>query len=722
MTADERVADALARLTLGEKVAATMASASQGFAEPGGFPSIGLPQLMESEALHGLLAGCLPAKPGEQVRCPTSFPAGIGLGATFNRTLWQAVGQAIGTEGRAYHNMKIGKTGLIYWTPDVNLVRDPRWGRAQEVPGEDPFLTGEYAAAFVTGMQGNDAYQLAGATCKHFSAYDVEAGRHSFDANVSRRDLVEFHWPAFQKCAEARVASVMCSYNAVNGVPSCANGEFQNDLLRSSWGFDGVIVSDCEAIRNIAIDHNYTRGNLAKAVAVGIRAGTDTDCGPDEYRDYAGRALQQGLLSEADLNRAIQRVLKASFRLGEFEGNKSVPAKLLGSQHVDSPEHRALALRAAEESLVLLRNQGGLLPLDTHSRNLAFIGPHANATHDLLSGYEGQNLLVNSHSPLQAASAMGLQVTYERGHGGINDGNRSLIPAAVAAARAADVAVVFLGMSSPACEGESHDRGAITLSGAQEPLLEAVLQAQPRTVVVLIGGGQLAVEAARHCQNCAVLYAFYPGELGGDAIVRTLVGLNNPSGRLPYTLYPKNVISHRNIHEMDLRSHEGLTYRWYTGKLSGPALWNFGEGGSYTSFRFEWIRGPTKIAILAESGVAPLRYVVRVFNTGHVSGSTPVLAFIEGGDGQVAPLRALVGFAKVSLAPGQSALVHITTSVAAAFATVDNMGRHWLRACQRVIVIGGGNPTDTSVRRQVQLVGLDVVVAGRVSDTERLFV
>jgi len=460
-------------------------------------------------------------------------------------------------------------------------------------------------------------------------------------------------------------------------------------------------------------------------VAIGIKAGTDTDCGPDEYRDHAGSALQQGLLSEADLNLAIKRVLKASFRLGEFEGNKSVAAKLLGPEHVDSPEHQALALRAAEESIVLLRNQDGLLPLDSSGMKFAFIGPHANATRDLLSGYEGQNLLVNSHSPLQAARAMGLQVTYERGHGNINDGNRSLIPAAVATARAADVAVVFLGMSSPACEGESHDRGAITLPGAQEPLLEAVLQAQPRTVLVLVGGGQLAVEAARHCQHCAVLYAFYPGELGGDAIVRTLFGLNNPSGRLPYTLYSKNMVSHRNIHEMDLRSHEGLTYRWYTGKLSGPALWSFGDGGSYTSFHFEWIKGPRQVAISADAGIIPLSYVVRVSNVGNVPGSTPALAFVEGGDGVVAPLRALVGFAKVSLAPGESTLVHISTTVAAAFATVDELGRHRLQACRRVIAIGGGSPTESWVRKEVQLVGLDVVVAGgtgSISDVEQLFV
>ena len=362
--------------------------------------------------------------------------------------------------------------------------------------------------------------------------------------------------------------------------------------------------------------------------------------------------------------------------------------------------------------MTLLRNEGDLLPLDTSSTKLAFIGPLADATQGLLSTYQGANTLVNNHSALQAAAALGLDVTFERGHStNINDPNRSYIPPAVAAAKAADTAVLFLGLSTlgKACEGEEHDRGATTLPGAQEPLLEAVLRVQPKTVVVLIGGGSLSVEVARHCEQCAVLYAYYPGELGGDAMINTIVGSNNPSGRLPYTLYPSNMTTHRKINDYDLRSYDGLTYKWYTGKISGPALWEFGAGFSFTNFNFTWSNqeeGAIQTLLTTQASMQ-LAWKVVVTNTGKRAGTVAVLAFVEGGDGVKTPLRSLVGFDKLSLRPGQSQTVTIQTTIGAAFSVVEKTGRRVMRADERVIAIGEhGN----SARRGVHIVGPDVIM------------
>ena len=493
-------------------------------------------------------------------------------------------------------------------------------------------------------------------------------------------------------------------HQAVNGVPSCADGQFQNGLLRETWGFTGLIVSDCEAIRNESPSgHNFT-GSVVEAVALSIKAGTDTDCGPEEYRDYIKAALDEGLLSESDLDKAVSRILKASFRLGELEGNGTVPAQRLGVEVVDAADHRTLALEAAEQAITLLRNQAGLLPL-SKAQTVAFIGPHANSSQALLSTYQGENLLVNNHTALLAAQAMGLQVTYERGQGpSINDPNTSRIPAAVAAAKAAEVAVVFVGISSlgKANEGEGMDREGLLLPGSQEQLLQAVLQAQPKTVVVIVGGGSLSVAAARYCKTCAVLYAYYPGELGGDAMVNTLVGLNNPSGRLPYTLYPANMTVQRKINEYDLRSHDGLTYQWYTGRLSGPALWSFGEGGSYTTFNYTW-SSPPPTAIATSQLYEELTYSVRVDNTGNRDGATTVLAFATGGDGQATPLQKLVGFDRVWLRAGDSATVTITTP-AHMMAIVHENGRRLMRARSDVTIVVGDAASSLTIA------GPDIVV------------
>ena len=312
----ERVGDLLPRLSVAEKAQFLVAAGHSN----GGVPRLGVPPFLYGECLHGMRSNCGAAAPGS-TGCPTSFPHALGLGATFNRTLWTLVGETVSTEGRALFNQ--GLIGLAMWAPDINLFRDPRWGRGQEVPGEDPYLTSEYVARYSRALQEGDdpRYLKLISSCKHFSAYDMEgwggASRHNFNAIVSEQDLVEYYWVPFRSCVErAHAKSIMCSYNAVNGVPSCANSLFQNEIVREEWGFDGFFVSDCGAIGNF-MDHNYTNSSEESSKA-GIEGGTDTNCG-STYEKSLATAVTAGLLTEAQLDVSVRRVMEYMLRLGYMD-------------------------------------------------------------------------------------------------------------------------------------------------------------------------------------------------------------------------------------------------------------------------------------------------------------------------------------------------------------------------------------------------------------------
>ena len=317
LTVQERVDDLLPRLQVAEKAQFLLAKGHTN----GGVPGLGVTPFLYGECLHGVNTHqCGTAAPGS-TGCPTSFPHALGLGATFNRTLWTLVGETISTEARALFNQ--GLIGLAMWAPNINLFRDPRWGRGQEVPGEDPYLTSEYVARYSRALQEGDdpRYFKLISSCKHFSAYDLErvgnVTRHTFNAIVSEQDLVEYYWVPFRSCVErAHAKSIMCSYNAVNGVPSCANSLFQNEIVREEWGFDGFIVSDCGAISNFGA-HNYTNSSEAASKAA-IKGGTDTNCG-STYAKSLADAVTHGLLTEDQLDVSVRRVMEYMFRLGYMD-------------------------------------------------------------------------------------------------------------------------------------------------------------------------------------------------------------------------------------------------------------------------------------------------------------------------------------------------------------------------------------------------------------------
>ena len=415
-----------------------------------GVNRLGVPGARFGEALHGVASDCGSPAPNQpdgsnSSGCPTSFSHGMALGSTFNRSLWTIVADTIGTEARAMANQ--GKAGHVFWAPDINLARDPRWGRGQEVPGEDPFLNSEYIMRYATAFQfGADYDETTGmptlerrrpvlsqarfghygsrrniATAKHFMDYDCEVcapcnvtqkgdptdgaqcSRQNFNALVSDRDQVEYYWPAFRAAIQGGdVGSIMCSYNGVNGIPSCANEMSQNEVLRSEWGFDGFIVSDCGAIVEPMFTHyvNVTlKKNLSAQVLIGLTGGCDMGCG-NFYGAHAQRAVDDGTVSLDIIDTAVTRAYTKLIENGLLDDDIS-PYNSLSAMDVDTPRSRQIALEASQQAMVLLKNEGGLLPLSEDS-TIALIGPHFNSTEQMLSIYYGGNSLAWSHSPFDA--------------------------------------------------------------------------------------------------------------------------------------------------------------------------------------------------------------------------------------------------------------------------------------------------------------------------------
>ena len=392
----ERLNDLISLMTVDEKI-------GQLTNESDAIPRLGIPEYNYwSEALHGLLASGA-----------TSFPQAVAMGSTWDTDLIHRVGTAISDEARAYH-VTNGK-GLTYWSPTINIARDPRWGRNEESYSEDPYLLSRMAVAFIKGMQGDDPYYLkAVATPKHFIANNEEVRRHTGSSDVDMRSLFEYYLPAFHSAiVEGKAYSIMGAYNELNHVPCNANTYLLEDLLRREWGFQGYVVSDCGAISDMLFGHHFFKTG-AEAVARSIKAGCDLNCG-ESYRQYLQKALDQGLLEEKDLDLAVKRVLSARFRLGEFDPPESVPYSSISKDHLDSQENRELALKVAQKSIVLLKNDG-ILPLNKSKiKSIAVIGPHADDVQ--LGIYSGwPNIQISPLTGIKENTAnQGIKIEYNMG-------------------------------------------------------------------------------------------------------------------------------------------------------------------------------------------------------------------------------------------------------------------------------------------------------------------
>ena len=644
-----------------------------------------------NEALHGLMnVHGINFTSSGPFSCATSFPQIIGMGATFDRVLVHRMAQVVSDEGRAFSNAGLG--GIDFWTPNINVFRDPRWGRGQEVAGEDPYLLSEYAYYLVTGFQqGEDArYVKVAADCKHYAGYDLENwhghDRSGYDALITNQDLVETYLPSFKACLkDANVASIMCSYNAVNGIPACANEFLMNQVARGRWGWDGWITSDCGALDGVLSAHHYVH-NYSELVQVTLRAGMDIGC-DNTINRYGAQAVADGSITEGDLDIALTRLTLSLLRLGYFDPPTQQPYRQYGFERVNTSAAHALAHRAALESIVLLKNANRTLPLHEGSfKTIALIGPHGDNRQGQLGNYGGRSCY--SSTPLSAFIGLaGVKVLPVRGVD-INSSDVSGFDAAVAAAEVADV-VVYVGGLNLTLEQEARDRNSIDLPGQQLPLLKRLEAVGKPLIVILFNGGGVDVSYLRDSPHThAILWGGYPSQAGGDALLDVLLGRYSPAGRLPVTWYPAEYVNQVPMTDQSMRpgpGNPGRTYKFYTGQPVYP----FGAGLSYSNFSYQILTAPRPAYYISELIEPALRdergslvvLTVNVTNTGAVLSDVVVLAFLSSSlafESVTPPIKELFDYARVhALSPGVSETIVFGLS-ARLLATVDEHGHQWL--------------------------------------------
>ena len=628
----QRAEALVARMTLEQK-ASLMRYESQPIEE------LGIPAYnWWNEALHGV------ARNGKA----TVFPQPIGMAASFDEPLLYEVFTAVSDEARVKNRQALANgsagwyQGITFWTPNINIFRDPRWGRGMETYGEDPYLTGQLGMAVVRGLQGpEDAEVLKAHACaKHFAVHSgPEWNRHSYDANVSDRDLRETYLPAFKDLVtKAGVQEVMVAYNRFRGVPCAANTFLIDTILRGEWNYQGLVTSDCWALSDFYKPgyHGYSP-DAAHAVAEAVHAGTDTECG-DSYL-HLQEAVEAGLLDEADVDRSLVRLLAARDRLGELDGNVS-PWDDLPDEIVEGSEHRALSLKMAQESMVLLQNRDGILPLSPDTR-IALVGPNADDRELLWGNYNA--IPDNTVTVADAFRARIPNLVTLRGCELITGDFDAA--ALLDALRDVDV-VVFASGISPRVEGEEMpvtlpgfrggDRTDIQLPDVQRRLLACLHEAGKKVVLVNFSGSAMGLES--ETESCdAILQAWYPGQEGGTAIADVLFGDVNPSGKLPVTFY-------RNIEQVpDYEDYamKGRTYRYF----EGDPLYAFGYGLSYTDFAF------------GKASVKGRKLVVPVTNTGTRDGAEVVQLYVRRPDDPEGPIQSLRGFQRVFIPAGQTVKV-----------------------------------------------------------------
>ncbi|CAF1920751.1 unnamed protein product [Brassica napus] len=518
-----RVQDLIGRLTLQEKIRLLVNNAAA-------VPRLGIGGYeWWSEALHGVSDVGPGAKFGGAFPGATSFPQVITTAASFNQSLWEDIGRVVSDEARAMYNG--GVAGLTYWSPNVNILRDPRWGRGQETPGEDPVVAGKYAASYVRGLQGNGAGNRlkVAACCKHYTAYDLDnwngVDRFHFNAKVTKQDLEDTYNVPFKSCVyEGKVASVMCSYNQVNGKPTCADENLLKNTIRGQWRLNGYIVSDCDSVDVFFNQQHYTT-TPEEAAAASIKAGLDLDCGPF-LAIFTEGAVKKGLLTENDVNLALANTITVQMRLGMFDGNLG-PYANLGPRDVCTPAHQHLALEAAHQGMVLLKNSGRSLPLSPRRhRTVAVIGPNSDVTETMIGNYAGKACAYTT--PLQGISRYAKTI-HQEGCAGVACAGNQGFGAAEAAARQADATVLVMGLDQ-SIEAETRDRTGLLLPGYQQNLVTRVAQASRGPVIlVLMSGGPVDASFAKNDPRvAAIIWAGYPGQAGGAAIADIIFGAANP--------------------------------------------------------------------------------------------------------------------------------------------------------------------------------------------------
>ncbi len=644
---DTRVKDLVSRMTLEEKVSLL------------GYNNKTIPRLdipaynWWNEGLHGV------ARAGEA----TIFPQAIGMAATFNDDLLKQVSTVISTEARAKYNLAIQKDrhlqymGLTFWTPNINIFRDPRWGRGQETYGEDPYLTATMGSAFVKGLQGDDPHYLkASATAKHFAVHSgPEATRDKFDAIVDEKDFRETYLYAFHALVNSGVESVMSAYNRINGVPNSINKTLLTDILRKEWGFKGHVVTDCGALDDVFNTHKTLPGPVETAAAA-IKAGINLDCSTVLQNDLI-KAINQKMLTEKEVDQRLIELLRTEFKLGFYDDPNSVPYHTYGADSVHNASHVALARKVAEQSMVLLKNDHNLLPLNKADYpSMMVLGPNAAALDPMIGNYHGvSNKVVNFVEGITNAADPSTRIEYDLGC----DYNDTTHFGGTWAAGNSSVTIAVIGLS-PVLEGEAGDaflsksggdKKDLSLPASEIAFMKTLRKSVKTPVIAVVTAGSDVDISAIEPYADAIVMAWYPGEQGGNAFADLLFGKISPSGHLPVTFYK----SIKDVPDYSDYSMGGRTYRYF----SGPVQYPFGFGLSYTSFHYQPKQAPEKKYSTKDT----IAVSVNVKNTGKMDGDEVVQAYIEYPQIDRMPLKELKGFKRITVAKGGEQIATIKIPV-----------------------------------------------------------
>lgn len=683
---EARVNDLIARLTLGEKVQLMKH-------ESPGVERLGIPAYdWWNEALHGV------ARTDEKV---TVYPQAIGMAATFDTEAVRKMADYTSSEGRALFNedLKAGKTGkryrgLTYWTPNVNIFRDPRWGRGQETYGEDPYLTAMIGEAFVRGLEGDDEKYLKAVACaKHYAVHSgPEYNRHSFDARVNMFDLWDTYLPAFRHLVtKAKVHGIMCAYNRLEGQPCCGNNELLQHILRNQWNFDGYVTSDCWGVSDFTSFHKTHRSNV-EAVSVAVLSGTDLECG--NMYHLLEQAVNRGMITEKDINVSLARLFTILFKIGMFDPADRVPYSSIGREVIESDAHRQQAYEMARKSMVLLKNERNTLPLNGNKiKRIALIGPNADNGQTQLANYFGvPSENITPYKSLLKRFGGKVQVDYFKGTEIMSETEDGPSFAAIAReAKKADV-IIFVGGISADYEGEAGDAGAagygafvsgdrttMALPKVQTDLMKELKKTGRPLILVNMSGSVMNFEWESRNAD-AIIQAWYGGQAAGDAITDVIFGDYNPAGRMPLTTY----ISDKDLPPFEDYSMVNRTYRYFKNDVKYP----FGYGLSYTTFDYPSV-GNKPSAKTGEN----VEVTVTVANTGDRDGDEVVQLYLVHPENNniPVPVCALKGFERVHLRKGESRTLTFTLTPEELGLTNDK-GNLVQSAGEVKIYAGGGQP------------------------------
>lgn len=678
----KRAKELVAQMTLEEKVGQTLYQAPA-------IPRLGIKAYnWWNEALHGV------ARAGTA----TVFPQAIGMAATFDEDLLEQVGDAVSTEARAKFNMqqKADDTdiykGLTFWAPNVNIFRDPRWGRGHETFGEDPYLTSRLGVRYVMGLQGHDEDYLKAAACaKHFAVHSgPESVRHEFNAEVSEQDLRETYLPAFKACVqEGKVEAVMGAYNRTNGAPCCGNSYLLQDILRKEWGFEGHVTSDCWAIKDFHEGHLVT-STPVESVSMAMNNGCDLNCG--NLFHFLTQAVENGMVDEKRLNEAVENLFMARMKLGVLDKKEENPFDKIPYTVVDSEEMRKLNREVARRSVVLLKNENHILPLDKKKlHTIGVIGPNADSRKALVGNYEGtSSRYITVLEGIEDYVGENVRVLYSEGYHLYRDRTSNLAmehdrdSEVRAVCEASDVVIAVVGLDAT-LEGEEGDTGNeygsgdkpnLNLPGLQPDIIRIAKESGKPVIVVLLAGSAMALSWEDEHVD-AILDGFYPGAQGGAAIAEILFGGANPEGKLPITFYQTT----EELPEFTDYAMKGRTYRY----MENEALYPFGYGLSYTTYAYGNLECVKPFD--AQDGIT---LQVTVTNTGDREGTETLQVYVKA-KREGTPNPQLKYVKKITLKPGESVTEEIHLSPEA-FMLYDEKGNFTLEKGAYDIFVGGCQP------------------------------